>query len=249
MSRNIVVFGAASAIAQACARRWAERGDRLLLVARDAQRLTEIAADLRVRSGRNDEMPCFVMEATETARIGELIAFVRTQFDVVDAVLIAHGTLPDQAQCEASVDATLTALAVNGVSTVALLAAFAQLLEPQKRGTLVVIGSPAGDRGRASNYTYGAAKAMVHNYAAGLRHRLRRSGVAVVTIKPGFTDTPMTAAIDKKGPLWATPARVASDIVAAIDSGRPVCYTPWFWRWIMLLIVHVPERIFVRTRL
>jgi short-subunit dehydrogenase len=249
MSRNIVVFGATSAIAQACARRWAERGDRLLLVARDAARLAEVASDLRVRSGRSEEIPCFVMDANETARIGELMDFVRGQFAVVDAVLIAHGTLPDQAQCEASVDATLAALTVNGVSTVALLAAFAQLLEPQNRGTLAVIGSPAGDRGRASNYTYGAAKAMVHNYAAGLRHRLRRSGVAVVTIKPGFTDTPMTAGIEKKGPLWASPARVAKDIVAAIDAGRAVRYTPWFWRWIMLLIVHVPERIFVRTRL
>lgn len=249
MSRNIVVFGATSAIAQACARRWAERGDRLLLVGRDPVRLDEIASDLRVRSGGNEAMPCFAMDATDTARIAELIDFVRGQFPTVDAVLIAHGTLPDQGQCEASIDVTLTALNVNGVSAVALMAAFARLLESQKCGTLAVIGSPAGDRGRASNHTYGAAKAMVHNYAAGLRHRLWRSGVAVVTIKPGFTDTPMTAGIEKKGPLWAAPARVAKDIVAAIDAGRPVRYTPWFWRWIMLLIVHVPERIFLRTRL
>ena len=191
----------------------------------------------------------FVMDATETVRIAQLLAFVQAQFANVDAVLIAHGTLPDQAQCEASVDATLAALNVNGVSAVALMAAFAQLLEQQKRGTLAVFGSPAGDRGRASNYTYGAAKAMVHNYAAGLRHRLWRSGVVVVTIKPGFTDTPMTAGIEKKGPLWASPARVAKDIVAAIDAGRPVRYTPWFWRWIMLLIVRLPDRLFVRTRL
>lgn len=249
MRRNIVIFGATSAIAQECARRWAERGDRLLLIARDRQRLGEIAADLRVRSGSDEAIPMFVMDATETVRIAQLLAFVQAQFANVDAVLIAHGTLPDQAQCEASVDATLAALNVNGVSAVALMAAFAQLLEQQKRGTLAVIGSPAGDRGRASNYTYGAAKAMVHNYAAGLRHRLWRSGVVVVTIKPGFTDTPMTAGIEKKGPLWASPARVAKDIVAAIDAGRPVRYTPWFWRWIMLLIVRLPDRLFVRTRL
>jgi decaprenylphospho-beta-D-erythro-pentofuranosid-2-ulose 2-reductase len=248
MSMNIVILGATSAIAQACARRWAERGDRLLLVARDEIRLGEIAADLRVRGGGSD-MPCFAMDATDTTRIPALIAFVRANFQSVDVVLIAHGTLPDQGQCEISVDASLAAISVNGVSAVTLMMAFAQLLEPQKRGTLAVIGSPAGDRGRASNYTYGSAKAMVHSFAAGLRHRLWRSGVAVVSIKPGFTDTPMTAGIEKKGPLWASPARVAKDIVAAIDAGRPVCYTPWFWRWIMLLITHLPEWLFVRTRL
>lgn len=248
MSRHIVIVGATSAIAQACARHWAERGDQLLLVARDEVRLREIAADLRVR-GSAANVPAFVMDATDTPRIAQLIEFVQAQAPSVDVVLIAHGTLPDQAQCEASVDATVAAVGVNGVSAVALMAAFAQLLERQKRGTLAVIGSPAGDRGRASNYTYGCAKAMVHSYAAGLRHRLWRSGVSVVTIKPGFTDTPMTAGIEKKGPLWVSPARVAKDIVAAIDAGRPELYTPWFWRWIMLLIIHLPERLFIRTRL
>jgi short-subunit dehydrogenase len=247
--KNIVIFGATAAIAQACARRWAERGERLLLVARDEARLGEIAADLRVRGGRDEAVPCFVMDATDTARIAELIAFVQTRAPTIDAVLIAHGTLPEQAQCEASPAETIDAINVNGVSTVALLAAFAQLLAQQKRGTLAVIGSPAGDRGRASNYTYGAAKALVQTFAAGLQHRLWRSGVAVVIVKPGFTDTPMTAGIDKKGPLWATPARVARDIVAAIDDGRREVYSPWFWRWIMLLIVHLPRWVFLRTRL
>ncbi len=249
MTKNIVVFGATSAIAQACARSWTERGERLILVARDEVRLQEIAADLRVRGGRDDAVRHFAMDATDTGRLAELIDFVRSEFAIVDAVLIAHGTLPDQALCERSVDETLQAIDINGISAVALLTAFAQLLEQQKRGTLAVIGSPAGDRGRASNYTYGAAKALLQTFAAGLQHRLWRSGVAVVTIKPGFTDTPMTAGVDKKGLLWASPARVARDIVAAIDAGRPVIYTPWFWRWIMLLVIHLPRWIFVRTRL
>lgn len=249
MTKNIVIFGATSTIAQACARRWAERGDRLLLAGRDEVRLDEIAADLRVRGGGDDQVKRFVIDATETARIEALIAFVRAEFPTVDAVLIAHGTLPDQAQCEASIAATVEAINVNGVSAVALMAAFAPLLLEQKRGTLAVIGSPAGDRGRASNYTYGAAKALVQTFAAGLQHRLWRSGIAVVTIKPGFTDTPMTAGIDRKGPLWASPARVARDIVAAIDAGRPVVYAPWFWRWIMLLIIHLPNRFFARLRI
>jgi short-subunit dehydrogenase len=247
--KNIVVVGATSAIACACARRWIERGDQLLLVARDETRLSEVAADLRVRGDRAGGVHSFTMDVTETSRLPDLLEFVRSRVSPVEVVLVAHGTLPDQAQCESSIEATVAAIEINGVSTIAILTAFAQVLEQQQRGTLAVIGSPAGDRGRASNYTYGAAKALVQTFAAGMRHRLWRSGVTVVTIKPGFTDTPMTAGIDKKGPLWSTPARVARDIVAGIDAGRAIVYTPWYWRWIMLLIKHVPEALFVRTRL
>ncbi len=246
--KNILIFGATSAIASACARRWSERGDRLLLVARDEIRLRESAADLAVR-GDAARVHTFVMDARDAARIPALLEFARATLEVVDIVLIAHGTLPDQARCEASVEQTLEAVQINGVATIALLAAFAALLQQQRRGTLAVIGSPAGDRGRASNYTYGAAKSLVHAFAEGLGHRLWRDGIAVVTIQPGFTDTPMTAGFDKHGPLWATPQRVALDIVRAVDARRAVVYTPWFWRWIMLAIVHLPRWLMVRTRL
>jgi len=247
--KNILVFGATSAIAQACARIWAARGDRLLLVARDATRLQEIATDLGLRAGAAGRVFSFSMDALETARFDELAAVVDRDLGALDIALVAHGTLPDQARCADSLDETAGALLSNGNSAVLLMAALAQRLERQGRGTLAVIGSPAGDRGRASNHTYGAAKAMVHAYAAGLRHRFAPRGIKVVTIKPGFIDTPMTAGFDKGGPLWSTPARIASSIVAAIDAGRAEVYVPWFWRWIMLIIRHVPEAIFVRTRL
>jgi decaprenylphospho-beta-D-erythro-pentofuranosid-2-ulose 2-reductase len=105
----------------------------------------------------------------------------------------------------------------------------------------------AGDRGRATNYAYGAAKGALEIFMSGLRQRLHPSGVQVLLVKPGFVDTPMTADFPK-GPLWASPERVAQDIVRAMAKGRSVIYTPWFWRWIMLIIRHLPERLFVRLR-
>jgi short-subunit dehydrogenase len=169
-------------------------------------------------------------------------------FEGLDAVLVAYGVLPDQARCERSVAETLAAFDTNGRSVVALLTLLANRFEAQGRGAIVVVSSPAADRGRASNYVYGAAKASVSVFASGLRNRLHAKGVRVVTVSPGFVDTPMTADFPK-GPLWATPKAVARDIERAIDSGFGVIYTPWFWRWIMKIIRLIPERIFVRLKL
>ena len=183
--KNVLVFGATSAIAQACARLWVARGDRLLLVARDATRLQEVATDLEVRAGAAGRVFSFVMDALDTARFDELAAAIDRDLGALDVALLAHGSLPEQARCADSPEETARALLVNGNSAVLLMAALAQRFEQQGRGTLAIIGSPAGDRGRASNYTYGAAKAMVHAYAAGLRHRFAPRGIRVVTIKPG----------------------------------------------------------------
>jgi len=120
--------------------------------------------------------------------------------------------------------------------------------EARRAGTIAVITSVAGVRGRASNFVYGSAKSLVSTLLEGLRHRMHGRGVAVVDIRPGFVDTPMTAAFPK-GPLWAAPGRVARDIVRAVDRGAGVAYTPWFWRWIMLVVRHIPEPVFVRTKL
>jgi short-subunit dehydrogenase len=124
----------------------------------------------------------------------------------------------------------------------------AEYFAAQRRGVIAVISSVAGDRGRQSNYVYGAAKAAVTAFASGLRQKLFPRGVRVLTIKPGFVDTPMTAAFPK-GILWASPQRVARDIVRAMDGGRAVLYTPWFWRPIMAVINSIPEAIFCRLRL
>ena len=136
----------------------------------------------------------------------------------------------------------------NALSTISLLTIIANRFEANKDGTIAVISSVAGDRGRASNYVYGSAKACLNVYLQGLRHRLSGSGVNVLTVKPGFVDTPMTETFEK-GPLWASPEQVAWDIRRAIARRRTVIYTPWFWRWIMLIIRLVPTPVFHRTKL
>lgn len=243
---NVLIIGATSAIAEATARRYAARGARLFLVARDASRLADIAADLKVRGAAD------VGQATlDVNRVSEHAGVLDQAWLLlqnIDVALIAHGTLPDQGACESSVEVALAEFATNGTSTIALMTALAPRLESQRKGTLVVISSVAGDRGRQSNYLYGAAKAAVSTFASGLRQRLAKVGVEVVTIKPGFVDTPMTRAF-RKGPLWATPDAVAAGIVRAANRGRSVAYLPWFWRPIMLVIRHIPESIFKRLKL
>lgn len=244
--RKILIVGASSAIAEATARIFAERADSLYLVARKQDLLSSIAADLQVRGAGKVGME--VMDANDVAAHEPMLGRATEALGGLDTVLIAYGTLSDQKACEESVDLTLRELTNNGVSTVAMLTAIAAMFERQKAGTIAVISSVAGDRGRQSNYVYGSAKALVSTFLSGLRQRLSKSGVAVVTIKPGFVDTPMTAAIPK-GPLWAKPQRVAAGIVKAIDRSSAVVYLPGFWWAIMLIIRSIPERIFQRLKL
>jgi decaprenylphospho-beta-D-erythro-pentofuranosid-2-ulose 2-reductase len=189
------------------------------------------------------------LDANDIARHDPVLQEAFEAFGGFDAVLLAHGVLPDQAACESSVDAALASFDTNARSVLALLTPLANLFERQRSGVIAVISSPAADRGRASNYVYGAAKAAVSSFASGLRQRLQGSGVRVLTLSPGFVDTPMTAALPKGGPLWATPDRVAADIDRALRGGFGTVYTPWFWRWIMLIIRSIPERVFVRLKL
>ncbi len=243
---NILVVGATSAIAEATARVWAARGDALYLAGRRETLLAASADDLRVRGARAVAFERF--DALDRAAHAGLIERATAFLGGIDAVLIAHGSLPDQAACEADPELAVAEIELNGTCTAALALRVATLLEARGRGTLAVITSVAGVRGRASNYVYGSAKAQVSVLLAGLRQRLAKKGVAVVDIRPGFVDTPMTAQF-RKGALWAQPAAVARDIVAAMDRGRAVAYTPWFWRWIMLVIRHIPEFVFNRIKL
>jgi len=243
---NVFIIGATSAIAEATARHYAARGARLFLVARNSARLTDIVADLRVRGAADAGQATLDVNSLD-AHTGVLDQAWQL-LQKVDVVLIAHGTLPDQGACETSVETALAEFATNGTSTIALMTALASRLEAQRNGTLVVISSVAGDRGRQSNYLYGAAKAAVSTFASGLRQRLAKVGVNVLTIKPGFVDTPMTHAF-RKGALWATPDAVARGIVRAAERGRGVVYLPWFWHPIMLIIRHIPEFFFKRLKL
>ncbi|HEX4327811.1 MAG TPA: SDR family NAD(P)-dependent oxidoreductase [Burkholderiales bacterium] len=243
--RRIVVIGATSSIAEHCARLWVkETSTSLTLVGRDAQKMQAVAADLLVR---NPQTLCDVRQTDfeDPAAIGRLADEIFAG-GPVDIVLIAHGSLPDQGQCEQNLAACAEALKINGISPLLFAEAFVGHMEKANQGTLAIIGSVAGDQGRKSNYVYGAAKGMVTRYAQGLQHRLARSGVKIVLIKPGPTDTPMTAHLKQKGVRMASVEEVAQGIVAGIARGRATIYVPGKWRLIMTVIQHLPRFVFNR---
>jgi len=244
--QRILIVGATSAIAESTARRFAARGDALFLAGRNAERLQAIAADLAVRGA--SQVDSMLFDARSFEHVAQLLQAASVSLGGLDAALIAHGTLSDQGACQQSVQLLREELDVNAISVMALCTVLANQFETQGRGVIAVISSVAGDRGRQSNYVYGAAKAAVTAFTSGLRQRLYPKGVRVVTIKPGFVSTPMTAAF-KKGALWATPDSVAADIVRAMDGGKAVIYTPGFWRPIMWIIRSVPETLFRRLKL
>jgi short-subunit dehydrogenase len=178
-----------------------------------------------------------------------MLADCAAQMDSIDIVLVASGTLPDQAVCQNDPAVAVREFHTNALSLIALLTPIANRLEAQRHGTLAVISSVAGDRGRPSNYLYGSAKAALQAFLEGLRARLFKVGVHVVDIKPGFVATPMTAGLPLPGPLVATPEKVAKDIVRGIERKKDVLYTPWFWWGIMLIIRNVPRFVFKRASL
>lgn len=244
--QKIFIIGATSAIAQAVARRYAAAGATLFLTGRDAGRLQVIADDLKVRGAV--AVHSQVLDINDAVGQQQAVEAAWHALGQVDVVLVAHGTLPDQAACESSPAVAVTEFNTNATSTIALLTRIAPRMQAQGQGSIAVISSVAGDRGRASNYLYGSAKAAVTAFLSGLRQRLSREGVNVLTIKPGFVDTPMTEQF-KKGLLWASADQVAAGIVRAIEKRRSVAYLPWFWSLIMLVIRSIPETIFRRIKL
>lgn len=249
--KNILIVGGSSAIAVACARRWlktnAADGVRFFLTGRHDARLDAVAQDLRVRDAK--QVATYVFDVNDHSAHPAMLAACREALGRIDVVLIAHGSLSNQAQCERDVDAAMRELNTNAMSTIALLTLLAGVFEAQKSGTIAVISSVAGDRGRPSNYVYGAAKAAVTTFCEGLRARMFKCGVGVLTIKPGFVDTPMTAGLSLPGLLVATPDTVAADIVRAVERGKDSLYTPWFWSGIMLVICSLPQFLFKRASL
>ena len=243
---RVLIIGATSAIAGETAKAYAEAGARLFLTARNPGKLASVADDLRVRGAA--QVDTAVLDVGQISHHREVIDSAIATLGGLDVALIAHGTLPDQAGCQQRVPDTVEALQVNFTATIALLTELANYFEGQRSGSIAVITSVAGDRGRQSNYVYGAAKGGVERFLQGLRNRLHPSGVAVLTIKPGFVATPMTAAMQQNA-LFASPRRVGRAIYRAIERRRDVIYIPWFWRPLMVVIRSIPERLFKRLHL
>lgn len=222
------------------ARRYARRGDRLYLVARDDAKLRALADELA---------PSVVGTTTadfdDTTRAASIVARANDELEGLDIAVLAHGALGDQIETEHSYDAAHATFTTNMLSAIALLIPLANTMEAAGHGHIAVMSSVAGERGRPRNYTYGAAKGALTIYLQGLRSRLWRRGVTVHTLKIGPVDTPMTVDHDKNA-LFSTADRVASDIVAKIDSRGGGHYVPWFWSPIMAVVRRLPEPIFQR---
>lgn len=218
----------------------------VMFAERFLDKLQPIADDLSVRGAA--QVDTHALDADEIDHHAAMLDAAEQALDGLDTVLVAYGTLPDQAACAASPHEAIQAWHTNALSVIALVTDVANRLEARGAGLIAVISSVAGDRGRASNYVYGSAKAGLNAYLDGLRHRLHGSGVQVLTVRPGLVDTPMTAGMDK-GPLFAKPAKVGGDIFKAMNNRRAVLYTPGIWRWIMTIVRCVPPVIFHRTQL
>jgi short-subunit dehydrogenase len=239
----VLIVGATSAIAAEVARLYAGPDTSLVLTGRNPARLAAVGDDLRVRGARVETEVLDVLDRDRHAAVVGRAFAAR-----LDVALVAHGDLPDQRRCQADPREAARALELNLVATIELLTLLAREFEAQGSGTIAVITSVAGDRGRQSNYVYGAAKAGVSVFLQGLRQRLRPAGIRVLTLKPGFVDTPMTAHLPRN-PLASSPPRAARAIYRAIESRRDVAYIPWFWRPVMALIRAMPEALFKRLRL
>ena len=244
--RRVIVLGALSAMAEETCRLIAAEGGRLALFARNAERLEAVAQDLRARGAA--DVACVARDLAEAQDAGAALNSAAEKLDGVDCILLFYGVLGDQVSGESDANEATRIIEVNFTSAALWCLAGAALLERQAsdRGVLIVVTSVAGDRGRRSNYIYGAAKGGLSILVQGIAHRFaaRRPGLRAVAIKAGFVDTPMTAHLKKGGPLWESPRRIAAVIFRAMEKGGPVIYAPFLWRWIMLAVRLVPAPIF-----
>lgn len=243
----VVIVGGSSSIGRALARQWAKAGSDLILAGRDLPDLQRTADDIRVRSGREVKVVSFDALAFDKHQAfwNECKAIAGEK---LNGIVLLHGTMPVQADAQSDLAVARAAIDVNYVSVVSLLTYVANDFEARKRGFIAVFSSVAGDRGRQSNYVYGSAKAALSTFLGGLRVRLAKSHVNVLTVKPGFVDTSMTWGLPGLF-LVASPENVAADVYHGVIGGNGVLYTPGFWRYIMLIIRMVPDFIFKRMKM
>ena len=247
MSEVVLVLGATSAMATAYCRRLAPKGASFALVARRQDRIDTIAADLEAR-GATSAVAIELDLSDMTSCESRFLAFCDA-LGMPDQVLLAYGALGDQLASEEDAEITRRIIDVNFTSAALWLQMAAKHLPHDKPRAIVVISSVAGDRGRRSNYVYGAAKAGLSVFAEGMAHRFYGTNLHLLIVKPGFVDSPMTAHLERSGPLWAKPEEIAAGIETALQRRRTVAYLPKFWRLIMAIICTLPRQVFFRTKL
>lgn len=241
---HVLILGATSDIAQALAYKYATEGYDLTLAARQPSRLNALASDLEIR--HRVRVTTAEFEALDYDSHTPFYESVQPKPTVAICVF---GYLGDQAQAQTDFAEAQKIIATNYTGAVSILSLIANDFEARREGTIIGISSVAGDRGRASNYTYGSAKAGFTTYLSGLRNRLHAAGVQVLTVKPGFVRTQMTKEMTLPPLITATPAQIATAVYRAHQAGRHTIYSLWMWQFIMLLIRHLPEFIFKRLKL
>lgn len=245
---NILIIGATSDIANSIADKYCSQGANLILVARNQDKLSIIRQHLLLKYNLDDnQIHTFTHDATDINSVDTLFKYTINVFKQIDILLITYGILPNSNNVFNSDDIHNTFL-VNFTSQINYINHFIPLFQSQKNGTIAVIGSVAGDRGRQSNFIYGTSKGAIEIYLQGLRNKLFEYNINVLTIKPGFVDTKMTSNIPKNF-LFVSPEKVAQDIIKAIEKRRNVIYTPFFWKYIMFIIKSIPENIFKKLKL
>lgn len=243
--KNILIIGATSEIAQQCAKIWNASGNNLFLVARNKKKLKNIKKKLMKK---NNIIGIFYSDLSRIDNHSAILDKAEKKMGDIDIVLIAHGTLSNQKKCEYSVKLTLSEIKNNSLSTISLLTHLANRFEINRKGTIAVISSVAADRGRSSNYIYASTKAMIVTFLSGLRQRLYKSKVNVITIKLGLVKTPMTKKL-KKNFFWVEPHGVAAKIIKAIHCNKNEVYIPSFWWLIMFVIKMIPNSLFRKINL
>jgi len=244
--KNVLILGATSGIAQAIAKQLAARGVNLILAGRSMDELNRLAGDLKIRFNCSATVMLFDALAFDTHE--SFYEACKANVGQLDGVILCYGYMGDQRKAQNDAQHAKEVIDVNYTSCVSILHIIANDFERRGSGFICAISSVAGDRGRQSNYVYGSAKGALSLFLQGLRNRLAKSGVSVLTVKPGFVDTRMT--YGQPGLfLVAKPEKVASDIIRAIEKKKNVLYTPFFWRWIMLIIKLIPESVFKRLSL
>jgi decaprenylphospho-beta-D-erythro-pentofuranosid-2-ulose 2-reductase len=245
--RRVWILGATSSIAHAYARRLACEGATLLLVGRNQAHLDANARDLTARGAAVACVRC--CDLARPIDYGAALKNLVSAQGYPDEVIIAYGTLEEEGRAATDLVYAHEIIETNFTSVACWLLGIIGLWDRSSPLTLTVIGSVAGDRGRARNLVYGAAKGGLDRLLEGLQQAYAGTQIRIVRIKPGFVDTPMTAHIAKRGPLWATPEQVAADIERAVKRGLAVVYTPWFWWPIMTIIRLLPRSIFHQLRI
>jgi len=244
--KKILIIGGTSAIAQETAIYFAKDGADIFLADINQNRLIEVQKHIKALSGSNIKVGEYPI--SDISIHTSVFETAIRELGGLDAVLIAHGTLPDQSAIQNDNEKTIEQININFTSVVSLATLAGKYFEVQGKGCIAAISSVAGDRGRQSNYIYGAAKGGISLFFQGMRNRFAKTGITVLTIKPGFVDTPMTAHLPKN-PLYSSPQQVGKSIYDGMKNGKDIIYVPGFWRLVMFLIKHIPEGIFKKLSL